>query len=63
MVEGRGSQQTGLKEVIQRVLQVRHKLLRKFQREENNLFKNQLNSFQCDNRPKAQGAVGEALLQ
>lgn len=49
VVDGRGSQQTGLKEVIQRVLQVRHDLLRTLRHEENNLSKNLSNSWhQCN---------------
>jgi len=47
--ERRGPQQSGLKEVIQRVLQVRHELLPRFLLEENNRLKKQSNSFQFNN--------------
>ena len=54
VVDGRGSQQTSLKEVIRRVLQVRQDMFPRPQHAENKLFKNLFNSFQYINLLRAQ---------
>lgn len=54
VVDGRSLQQTILKEVIQRVLQVRHNMFPRLQHEENKLSKNQFNSFRHNGPLRAQ---------
>lgn len=63
VVDGRGSQQTSLKEVIQRVLQVRHDLLPRLLYEQNNFSKNLLNSIQYNDLLRQQyEEIGEAKI-
>lgn len=63
VLDGQGLQQTSLKEVIQRVLQVRNDLLPRLQYEQNNLSKNQSYSFLYNNRLKPQcKETGEAKI-
>lgn len=63
VADGRGSQWTSLKVVIQRVLQVRHYLLPRLQYKGNNLSRNLPNSSQSNDLLRAQYMeIGEAKI-